>query len=285
MDAAKAAASQEGSMPPFPERARSVHTADGGIVLDVNDGSMFSLNSSGSAIFQLLEQGWAEERISEEIAKRFGISPDVATRDVAAFCSSLKRSNLLPTKATRDLEQTAEQCATRTTWAVQNAAQLDDRETDRQTRLSGDLKFADGCRAGSSTAEVSRETNSPMRFGVLRAYLALVRFEIVLARGNFADLYRAVRRSPCLPQAYNAEIIPHICFAVDLACIWYWKEVLCLQRSAALTCLLKRFGVPAQMVIGTQHMPFKSHAWVEVDGRVINDKPYVSEFFAVLDRC
>src|SRR6267142_2468310 len=28
------------------------------------------------------------------------------------------------------------------------------------------------------------------------------------------------------------------------------------------------------MVIGAQQMPFKAHAWVEVDGRVVNDKPY-----------
>ena len=70
-----------------------------------------------------------------------------------------------------------------------------------------------------------------------------------------------------------------------MACIWYWKEVLCLQRSAATACLLKRHGVPAQMMIGAQQMPFKAHAWVEVDGRVVNDKPYMREMYAVLDRC
>ena len=43
--------------------------------------------------------------------------------------------------------------------------------------------------------------------------------------------------------------------------------------------------VPAQMVIGSQQMPFRSHAWVEVEGRVVNDKPYMREMYAVLDRC
>jgi len=60
---------------------------------------------------------------------------------------------------------------------------------------------------------------------------------------------------------------------------------LCLQRSAATACLLKRFGVSAQLVIGAQQMPFKAHAWVEVDGVVVNDKPYTSEIYTVLDRC
>jgi hypothetical protein len=39
------------------------------------------------------------------------------------------------------------------------------------------------------------------------------------------------------------------------------------------------------MVIGAQQLPFKAHAWVEVDGRVVNDKQHVPEMYAVLNRC
>jgi len=39
------------------------------------------------------------------------------------------------------------------------------------------------------------------------------------------------------------------------------------------------------MILGAQQMPFKAHAWVEVDGRVVNDKPYMREMYPVLDRC
>ncbi len=124
-----------------------------------------------------------------------------------------------------------------------------------------------------------------MAFLMLRAYLKLIHFDLYLARGNFAALYDKVRRYPIAKKSPTENAIEKICYAVDMACIWYWKEALCLQRSAATTCLLKRYGVPAQMVIGAQHIPFKSHAWVEVDGRVVNDKPYVSEVYAVLDRC
>jgi hypothetical protein len=37
-------------------------------------------------------------------------------------------------------------------------------------------------------------------------------------------------------------------------------------------------------VIGAQRIPFKAHAWVEVEGRVVNDKPYMSEMYAIVDR-
>jgi hypothetical protein len=124
-----------------------------------------------------------------------------------------------------------------------------------------------------------------MPFLVLKAYLKLILFDLYLARGNFAALYDKVRNYPVAAHALAPDAIKDICSAVDMACIWYWKEALCLQRSAATACLLKQYGLPAQMVIGTQQMPFKAHAWVEVDGRVVNDKPYMPEMYAVLDRC
>jgi len=120
---------------------------------------------------------------------------------------------------------------------------------------------------------------------VLKAYMKLIHFDLYLARGNFAALYDKVRSYPTGKAEAPADTIERICSAVDMACIWYWKEALCLQRSAATACLLKKNGVSAQMVIGAQHMPFKAHAWVEVDGRVVNDKPYIPEMYAVLDRC
>jgi hypothetical protein len=124
-----------------------------------------------------------------------------------------------------------------------------------------------------------------MTFLVLRAYLRLVQFDLYLARGNFQALYDTVRTFPITEMPTSVDSTERICAAVDMACIWYWKEVLCLQRSAATACLLKRYGVPAQMMIGAQQMPFKAHAWVEVQGQVVNDKPYMREMYAVLDRC
>jgi len=124
-----------------------------------------------------------------------------------------------------------------------------------------------------------------MSFLVLQAYLKLIHFDLYLARGNFAALYDRVRKYPLGKRMTAPDAAERICSAMDMACIWYWKEALCLQRSAATACLLKKHGVPAQLVIGAQQMPFKAHAWVEVGGRVVNDKPYTPEMYAVLDRC
>lgn len=118
----------------------------------------------------------------------------------------------------------------------------------------------------------------------LEAYWKLVQFDRYLARGNFAALYETVRNSP-VAEANGNLTVERICTAIDMACLFYWKEVLCLQRSAATACLLKHHGFPAELVIGVQRMPFKAHAWVEIGEQIVNDKPYAAQIYAVLARC
>ena len=123
-----------------------------------------------------------------------------------------------------------------------------------------------------------------MSFLVLKAYLKLIQFDRYLSRGSFSALYIKVRDYPISRDGASSDDVARLSSAMDSACIWYWKQVLCLQRSAATVCFLKQHGVPAQLVIGAQQTPFKAHAWVEVSGRVIGDKAYVPDVFHVLAR-
>jgi hypothetical protein len=120
---------------------------------------------------------------------------------------------------------------------------------------------------------------------VVRAYLELIRFDSYVSRGEFDTLHKRVRSQKVGTKPPLPDVVDRVCSAVDVACIWYWKEVFCLQRSAATACLLKSHGVPAEMIIGVQQIPIKAHAWVEVDGRVVNDKPYMPAMYTILDRC
>jgi Transglutaminase-like superfamily len=123
-----------------------------------------------------------------------------------------------------------------------------------------------------------------MPFLALRAYLALIQIEVHLGNSNFGALHRKVRNYPVAKSTSACDTVEKVCAAVDISCIWYWRQVLCLQRSAVTTLLLRRSGMPARMIIGGQQMPFKAHAWVEVEGRVVNDKPYMREMYSVLDQ-
>jgi hypothetical protein len=130
-----------------------------------------------------------------------------------------------------------------------------------------------------------KATALPIVLLVFRAYRELIHFDFLLAGRNFAALRDKVRKFPVKDRSPDPRTVQAICRAIDIACICYWKQVLCLQRSAATACLLKRNGVPAVFVLGAQQLPFKAHAWVEVGGRVVNDKPYTAEIYGELDRC
>jgi hypothetical protein len=118
---------------------------------------------------------------------------------------------------------------------------------------------------------------------IVRAYALLLSFEQPLARHAFAGLYRRVRDRAVRARRANLSC-QDACRAVNLACVFYFKEVQCLQRSAALACLLRDLGISATLVLGAQRLPFKAHAWVEVRGCVINDSPSCAQLYGVLDR-
>ena len=123
-----------------------------------------------------------------------------------------------------------------------------------------------------------------MRSLVVSAYVELIRFGFHINRKDFSALHSAVRNCGVRTRVSPRVSLAELCRALDIACIWYWKRVLCLQRSAAATCLLRRHGIPAQLVIGTQQIPFNAHAWVEVDGQVVTDRSYMREMYVVLER-
>jgi hypothetical protein len=120
---------------------------------------------------------------------------------------------------------------------------------------------------------------------VIESWLLLLYFDWLMHFFGFQRIHAVVRvqqlRPPSEVQANDRELS----HAVDLACVFYFKHVLCLQRSAATAFLLRRHGWGAEMVIGAQLLPFQSHAWVEINGEVANDKPYITEIFEVLERC
>jgi hypothetical protein len=124
-----------------------------------------------------------------------------------------------------------------------------------------------------------------MHLRVLESWILLLRFEWIMRSCGFNGIYSIVREQPLHPAATCLVTQEDLCHAIDYACVLYFKRVLCLQRSAATTVLLRRHGWRAEMVIGAQLLPFRSHAWCEINGVVINDKPYTQDIYAVFERC
>jgi Transglutaminase-like superfamily len=123
-----------------------------------------------------------------------------------------------------------------------------------------------------------------MNIFVLRSWLLLFYFEILIQFCDFKKLRDTIQDYEVAKRA-SVHTVAQLCRAIDLACVFYFKRVMCLQRSAATTALLRHYGWRAKLVIGTKLLPFQSHAWVEIDDDVVNDKPYMLEIYRVLERC
>lgn len=119
----------------------------------------------------------------------------------------------------------------------------------------------------------------------LKALFCLLAYDLRLAVGGFPALYVHVRTRRVRANPMVGVDSDRVCQAVAQACSWYPKRALCLQRSAVLVNLLRRSGVSADLVIGAGAMPFKAHAWVELNGLILNDKPSVRNRYVVIDRC
>lgn len=124
-----------------------------------------------------------------------------------------------------------------------------------------------------------------VRFIFWKAYFGLLAFDLLGFGRDFVKLRRKVSKWPVADKPVPEGLLDRVCTGVDRACSWYPKRAMCLQRSAVTTCLLRSCGVPAQMVLGAQKLPFRAHAWVEVKGHVVNERTDVQKIYGTWERC
>jgi len=134
----------------------------------------------------------------------------------------------------------------------------------------------------SRDAAVGKNKLAPFLFW--KALAGLLAFDVLGFGGNFVRMHRFVSNWRVSAEELGGDPVDKICTAVNDACIWYPKRIRCLQRSVITTCLMRHCGVPAKMVLGTQLIPFRAHAWTEVDGRAVNERRDVQKHYLILER-
>lgn len=221
-------------------------TDDGGVVLDLKRDQVLKLNTTAAEIWSLLVAGMPEAQIVAKIAAKYSVEPSRVAQDL------------------QDL--------------VAKSAALGLCRRSVSIAPSGSTSVA----PPSFPAIAEKTHESPSTIRVLRALLALALFDAILTLRNLESLcavveslaVRSQRRS--VPQS---RAVDRVSAAVEQASVWYPKKSLCLQRSAVTTCLLRQDGVPAKMAVGIRSMPFLAHAWVEIEGEVVNDASRVKAFY------
>ena len=221
-------------------------TDDGGVVLDLKRDQVLKLNTTAAEIWSLLVAGEPEVQIIAKIAAKYRVEPSRVARDLKDLVARSTALGLRP-------------------MSVSTAPPVSASVTPPSF---------------PAIAEKTHESLSTIR--VLGALLALALFDFILTFRNLESLCTVVEslavRSP-RSSAPQSKAVDRVLSAVEQASVWYPKKSLCLQRSAVTTCLLRRDGVPAKMAVGIRSMPFLAHAWVEIEGKVVNDASRVKAFY------
>ena len=105
------------------------------------------------------------------------------------------------------------------------------------------------------------------------ALFQLALYEAIISLRGSGHILSRLKVQSITVKPTDHELERTICDAVLLATCFYWKPVLCLQRAVCTVRLLRQHGIVAKLVIGYRPSPFFSHAWVEVDGRVVYGSP------------
>lgn len=229
-------------------------TTDGGVVLDLKHDRLLKLNAVATEMWTLLSRGMSETQVVEQIAHRYGVDRLRVGEDLRALLRRGEELGLSPGSAL--IAEPTEQKPLKE-GKPSPVASEQDHVALKAVRRAGD---------------------------VVKAILGLALFDIILSCRSLETLCSIVRSWPVrrLRGASEPTVIGQISGAVERASVWYPKKALCLQRSAVTTCLLRSHGIGADMVVGVRSMPFLAHAWVEVDGRVVNDFPRVKTFYQSL---
>lgn len=116
----------------------------------------------------------------------------------------------------------------------------------------------------------------------LRACRELILFDLLSVFGGFPTIRKWLARTSIDSRKHGSPTIQEIVEAVDVVGTFYWHQIRCLQRSFAGARLARQSGIGAELVIGTRPVPFLSHAWIEVNGDIVNDyKGYKRKLFVI----
>jgi hypothetical protein len=270
-----------GAVPARVYTERAKRHKDGSVLLSITEDRVCKLNGVGALTWMILEEnpgglsidgivrqlGDQFEAINSEGELRYEVSRERLREDTTRFLKRVTEMNLLGvfTDSPGQEFYYIKEGVSGTTSAT---APMESNQT---------IETASPVAADEVIKLLKRETFS--------AFIGLLAFDLLLKFRGFESLIKRVESWPTAkPLKTDRETCRRVRAMVDRAQMYYPKKAMCLQHSAVVTCLLRRRGVPAEMVLTAQEFPLKAHAWTEVEGEVVNDSPQVKTKYRELKR-
>ena len=261
---------------------RAQRHKDGSVLLSISEDRICKLNGVGALTWIVLEESRAPLSLQEVVQKLndqfktinsegellYKVEPAQLRDDTARFLTSATKMNLLRVITdARKQEQI---------YSINEGVSGTTSAPTTEPLLSE--------AAGSSPASARNDVELSI-LETVTAFVGLAAFDLLLKVAGFKSLIRTVQcRQTTEPRTTDREICRRVRAMVDHAQMYYPKKAMCLQHSAVVTWLLRRRGVPAEMVLAACDYLPEAHAWVEVDGEVVNDSARVRESYRELYR-
>jgi Transglutaminase-like superfamily len=258
---------------------------DGSVLLSAANDQMFKLNGVGALTWTVLEQSPEPLKLSEIVRElyaqfetmntggeaRYEVSEEQLKTDTSQFLRSLSDAGLVQSVRNANGE------SYRIREGINGTTSTTIAELKGTTTPTGVTSLI----AQAASLPAIR----PKIHETLTALFGLFAFDLLLRVRGFDALIRKVESWPTAePHRNDQEICRRVNAMVTRAQVYYPKKAMCLQHSAVVTCLLRRRGVPAEMVLAAQEFPPKAHAWTEVAGTVVNDYAQVKTRYRELRR-
>ena len=267
------------SSPVFSYTERAQRHRDGSVLLSIADNRVCKLNGVGALTWMVLEDnpaGVAIDDLVRELSKqfqvinaegalRYEVSHEQLRNDTEHFLKKITQLKLLEIKTSADGQDR---------YYIRSGVSG---TTSNRVDAAAAAKHVDVKPPASPLILSKRET--------LTAFAGLLAFDLLLKFRGFNSVINKVEHWPITePRTTDLQTCRRVRAMVDRAQMYYPKKAMCLQHTAVLTCLLRRRGVPAEMILAAQEFPPRGHAWAEVEGQIINDVQSIKNSHRVLRR-
>jgi hypothetical protein len=247
---------------------------DGSVLLSAADDRICKLNGVGALTWMIIEQSETALSVDEvvvELSRQFvainaegelcyDVPPAQLHHDTECFLKKLAQKKLL--QVTTD-------------GGGRELYRINDGVSGTTTATLASLGHTSEEPQSSEPIETVSEIK-PSKRETFSAFLGLLAFDLMLRVKGFNALIEKVEKWSITGEgSQDGEVCRRVRATVDRAQMYYPKKAMCLQHSAVVTCLLRRRGVSAEMVLAAQEFPPRAHAWVEVANEVVNDSPDV----------
>ena len=218
-----------------------------GVLLNQKTGKYLGLNAVGTRILEMIQEGLRTEQITEKLAELYQVDRATVRRDVEKFLEQAAKHDLLVLSP-----------------AMGGARIAEDSSSGAAPVLSKDIP-QDGAKA--------------RRRLVLHAYFLLFIIDWRLKSHSFETVLqwlndRSGGAKPSRDVGAARIAIQQVRDAIGRATKFYYRTRRdCLPNAMLAYYLMKKRGVAVKFCIGVTKFPFKGHAWVEYEGKVVYTTP------------